>query len=87
MAPGFYITQGPLAVTQIRITGSETYANGIGYQQAKIKPETKKERVKRVAKERMYASWNSYNDKTETIKEIKQLCKPRHKVNFMGRRF
>jgi hypothetical protein len=87
MAPGWQINYGPMAVTQLRITGDEIYANSIGYQQAKRKPETKKERIKRIAKERMYSSWSSYNDKTETIKEIKQLHKPRHKVNFMGRRF
>lgn len=51
------------------------------------KIETKKEKEDRIAKERMFASWKTYNDKTETIKEIKQICKPRHKINHLGRRF
>ena len=51
------------------------------------KVETKKERIKRIAKEKMYASWKTYNDRTVTIKEIKQICKPMHKINHSGRRF
>lgn len=45
------------------------------------KQETKKEKIKRVAKEKMFASWKTYNQKTEKILEVKQICKPRHNIN------
>lgn len=46
------------------------------------KHETKKEKTKRIAKEKMFASWKTYNQKTEKILDIKQICKPRHnKIN------
>lgn len=46
------------------------------------KYETKKEKIKRIAKEKMFASWKTYNQKTEKILDIKQICKPRHnKIN------
>jgi len=45
------------------------------------KKETKKEKIKRVAKEKMLASWKTYNQKTEKILEVKQICKPRHNIN------
>lgn len=48
-----------------------------------IKYETKKEKIKRVAKEKMFASWKTYNQKTEKILEVKQICKPRHKIKIM----
>ncbi len=51
------------------------------------KKETKKERQKRIAMERMLASWKTFNKKTPTKIEIKQICKPSHRVNHMGRRF
>ncbi len=44
------------------------------------KRETKKEKIKRIAKEQMLASWKVYNQKTENIIEIKQFCKPRHNI-------
>ena len=41
-----------------------------------------KEKIKRIAKEKMFASWKTYNQKTEKILDIKQICKPRHnKIN------
>lgn len=43
-----------------------------------VRVETKKERLKRIAKEKMLASWNLFNQETETIIKIKQFCKPRH---------
>jgi hypothetical protein len=80
-------------VTQISTVGTPTNQTGFGlsryvsnYNYVSKKVETKRERIKRVAKERMYASWKTYNDKTETIKEIKQICRPQHKLNHMGRR-
>ncbi len=50
------------------------------------KVETKKERIKRIAKEKMFASWKSFNQKTEKIIEIKQICKPQHRIYPMGGR-
>lgn len=57
------------------------YANGIGYIKPK-KVETKKERIQRIAKEKMFASWKLFNQKTPTVIEIKQFCKPRHNLNI-----
>lgn len=48
------------------------------------KVETKKERIKRIATEKMFASWNMHNKKTEHIIEIIQVCKPRHKFNHLN---
>ena len=41
-------------------------------------PETEKQKEKRIAKERMFSSWKLYNQVTDKIIEIKQICKPRH---------
>jgi len=49
--------------------------------------ETKQKRNARVATEKMLASWDTHNKTTPTIKKVIQICKPRHKVNHMGRRF
>jgi len=46
-----------------------------------VKIESKKAKIKRIAKEKMFASWKVYNQKTTNIIEIKQICKPRHKIN------
>ena len=46
------------------------------------KVETKKEKLDRVSKEKMLASWKTYNEKTEHIIKIKQICKPQHKLNY-----
>ena len=48
------------------------------------KVETKKQRIMRIAKEKMLASWKLYNQKTEKIFEIKQICKPEHRVGYFG---
>lgn len=45
------------------------------------KEETKKRRIQKTALEKMYASWN--NKKYNVIK-IKQVCKPRHAINYFG---
>jgi hypothetical protein len=50
------------------------------------KIETKKERIKRIATEKMLASWKTFNEKTKTIIKIKQVCKPKHKLSHMGRK-
>jgi hypothetical protein len=48
--------------------------------------ETKKQRIERLAREKMFASWKVHNDKTMTIKEVIQICKPQHKLNHSGKR-
>lgn len=77
--------------TQITITGNEVYASGTGYMgnttyrirsytsTQPVKKETKKERIARVAKEKMYASWKMFNQKTLGIIQVKQFAKPRHR--------
>lgn len=44
------------------------------------KKETKKQRILRIAKEKMLASWKTYNQKTPYVIDMKQLCKPKHKL-------
>lgn len=43
-----------------------------------VKKETKKQKIARIAKEKMYASWKTFNDKGRNIIQVKQICKPRH---------
>jgi len=45
-----------------------------------VKVETKEERLKRIAKEKMLASFNLYNKKTINIIEVIQICKPKYKL-------
>lgn len=78
MAPGFDYWNN-----YVQVSGELVYANGIGYIKSK-KAETKKERTKRISTEKMLASWKIHNDKTPTIIEIKQICKPIHRVGQMG---
>lgn len=75
MAPYDIYGYGPFALTRVTSTDI-VYANNIGYIQRKV--ETKKERIKRIAKEKMYASWKTFNQRTPTIIEIIQICKPKH---------
>ena len=100
MAPGFYISQcDPMYVTQpllytptqscatygnntIRLDQSQ-YANP---SRSNRKEETKKEKIKRIAKEKMFASWKTIDRKTETINILKQICKPRHQMKHIGGR-
>jgi hypothetical protein len=79
--------------TQITITGNEVYANGTGYignttyridsytAPRPVKKETKKERVSRIATEKMLASRHVFDQKTMTVKNYKQICKPRHRLH------
>ena len=52
----------------------------------KLAEEPKKEKIKRIAKEKMYASWKTIDRKTETINIVKQICKPRHQMRHIGGR-
>ena len=76
MSPSF-TTSGYFSITNTNISNT-VYANS--FYQTQRKTETKKERIKRIAKEKMFASWKTYNQKTESIIEIKQVCKPKHKL-------
>lgn len=49
--------------------------------------ENKAQRNARIATEKMLASWDMHNKVTPTVKKQIQICKPRHKVNHMGKRF
>jgi len=51
-----------------------------------IKKETKKEKVARIAKEKMLASWKTYDEILPNLYKIKQICRPEHRLNHMGRR-
>lgn len=70
-------------ITRMPSIGQLVYSNGVGYVKPK-KVETKKECIKRISTEKMLASWKTYNDKTPTIIEIKQICKSVHRVGPMG---
>lgn len=50
------------------------------------KPETKKEKIARIAKEKMYASWKTFQQNHISIIQVKQICKPRHKLTHMQRK-
>lgn len=92
MAPFYISPSHPLAVTQvvsstmtqvIQPLYAGTYATEV---RKSVKQETKKEKIKRLAKEKMYASWKTIDRKTSTINEIKQICKPRHTIGHIGGR-
>ena len=51
----------------------------------KIKKESKKERILRVSKEKMKASWKTFNQRAEKIIQVKQICKPMHRINLAKR--
>lgn len=92
MAPVFYHHSGyncyccPTPTTlssSIPTYGKWYYANYTHEESKKrVKKETKKEKVARLAKEKMHSSWKTYNEKTFQIKTILQVCKPRHKMFF-----
>jgi len=93
MAPGYQYYQGTCAVTDIWSPTQSAYSGCYSdiYIPETKKVETKKEKTQRIAKEKMYASWKSHNqNKPEERKviQIKQICKPRHRIsNLGGRRF
>lgn len=56
--------------------------------QQKKKQETKKERIARLAKEKMLASWKKHNQREPErpkVIQMKQICKPQHRINFVHR--
>jgi len=50
---------------------------------ATLKEETKEERIARIAKKKMLASWDLYNEKSFRIKKVIQICKPKHRLNHI----
>ena len=86
ISPGYLLE---ITDTRISLEGCiSTYHNDYfdSYRTIKQEEETEKEKIARIAKEKMYASWKTYNDRTTTIKDVKQICKPRHRVNYSGKR-
>lgn len=82
---GYIITHSGLFAVS---TGENYYGRSFGAERLtkKEKPESKKQRRDRISKEKMYASWSAYNLRTFSIKELKQICKPRHILNYFGKR-
>ena len=80
MAPAFY-TGIDITPTRIDTSNTITVSSYSIYQKVQ-KKETKKQKQKRIAKERMLASWKTYNDKTPTVKVVKQICKPIHRMKY-----
>lgn len=73
-------------VTIVRIDSAYHYRTSVSVETNRI-VETKKQRVARIAKEKMLASWKKEHFKTDKIKKVIQVCKPQHKLNHSGRRF
>lgn len=73
-------------VTIVKIGSVYHYRASVSVETKKV-VETKKQRVARIAKEKMLASWKKENFKTDKIKQVIQVCKPQHKLNYSGRRF
>lgn len=76
-----YCDDNPTMPTCVNISSiiyaNNYYNNTIQIQQ--IKKETNKEKIQRIAKERMKASWNIHNEKFNNVIEIKQQCNHKHK--------
>lgn len=83
----FYITQPVAPTTSVSTcNGTTWFSSNYEVQQTKVKKETKKEKRDRISKEKMLSSWKTINKKTMTIDQIKQICKPRHRVGYIGGR-
>jgi len=81
--PPFYDT----SATSIISTASNWIScSGTNYYQSYEIPrqivETKKDKLDRVSKEKMLASWKTYDQKDMNIIKIKQMCKPQHKMSY-----
>lgn len=48
-----------------------------------VPQETTKQKRERIAKEKMYASWDLHNKRTLTIRDLIQMCKPRHQAYLL----
>lgn len=45
------------------------------------KEETKKEKLDRISRKKMLASWKKYNQKTPSIIKLKEICRPRNRIS------
>jgi hypothetical protein len=91
-----YITMAPSHPTTGYSETTSSYSNGCltcstwvsstGTTKVCQAPETKQEKKARIAREKMFASWKLYNLRTVSVKQIKQICKPRHMLSFSGQR-
>jgi CRISPR/Cas system-associated endonuclease Cas3-HD len=80
MAPGFYyqyISTSTQWIYESTGSGILRYSS-VNHEQRK--PETKKEKKDRVSKALMHASWDLHNKKTISIRQVKRICKPQHRV-------
>lgn len=69
-------TNSTLTYTGTR--GRYTYYRLQHYNYVTVKKETKKERITRVSKEIMHASWGIKQQVHEKVYKVIQVCKPRH---------
>ena len=92
MAPGYHYGYGPYATTPVAIQRLDAWEMQVRRWEHEVKQkqqkETKKEKIARLAKEKMYASWKT-RDQLEPDKpkvfQLRQICKPRHRINFIHR--
>jgi len=47
-----------------------------------VKRESKKQRIARIAKEKMFASWQLRHEKKPQVFKVIQTCKPRHVIKI-----
>ena len=80
--PSYY----PFTITETNTVYSNVTNSCCPYCRCEKKQEeTKKQRIARIAKEKMLASWKIYNQKTETINEILKECKPCYNIYYYRR--
>lgn len=58
------------------------YYYKISYYTPQRKVETDKERITRISKEKMYASWKVYDEMRKNVLKVRQVCKPQHRLIF-----
>ncbi len=59
----------------------KTYCYGANFSTKKRK-ETKKEKIARIAKEKMHASWKTQDQISSNLFKLKQLCKPQFRIHL-----
>ena len=68
--------------TQTTVTPTRWYQASVATVK---KTESKKDKIRRIAKAKMFASWKTYDQKNRYVIQVKQLCKPQHRVNHIVR--
>ncbi len=74
-------------LTPTRIGSYYCYQTSVRVETKKQVVETKKQRIARIAKEKMLASWKKEQFKTDKIKQVIQVYKPQHRLNHSGKRY